>query len=252
MRLYVFTLFVALVTAFTNAMADPPNEPGYAVRSIGHEPYTDWSRFHRILVHPLNVAYTTEFKNAHPTYRKSEISSKDLERARRDFQRAFHNKLARVHPLATDPGPDVLRVDAVLVNPVLNKSGWLQPGSKSLFRGETGVSLVVVLRDSETGAVLHRVKLPRRVGSPGFENSPLNYWGNLRLIFDRVATRVRWALDDRSRLDQLVARDRTGVRPTRITEVSHEVPEHHEAHRHVRSRDSSATAMVAAHAALAQ
>ena len=172
-----------------------PREPGHAVRSGGYEVHTDWSRFRRILVHPLNVAYTTEFKNAHHIDRRSKLNPKDLERARRYFQRAFHKKLASNYPIATDPSPDVLRVDAVLVNPVLDKSWWLQPG-KFILRGETSVNLVVVLRDSETGAPLHRVNLPLRVGSLGFEDSPVNYWGYLRLVFDRVATRVRWALDD--------------------------------------------------------
>ena len=83
----------------------------------------------------------------------------------------------------------------MLVDPVLDKSWWLKPG-KSIYRGEVSHSLVVVLRDSETGSVLHRVKLPLRVGTLGFEDSPINYWGYMRLIFDRIASRVRWALDD--------------------------------------------------------
>jgi hypothetical protein len=70
----------------------------------------------------------------------------------------------------------------------------LQPG-KAIYRGEASFSLVVVLRDSETGTPLHKVKLPLRVGSLGYEDSALNYWGYVRLIFDRVATRVSWALD---------------------------------------------------------
>ena len=176
-----------------------PQEPDQTLRNGGSEPQTesqtDWSRFRRILVHPLNVAYTTKFKNTPHTGPPSEFSSEDLERARRYFQRAFQNKLGRVYPIATNPSPDVLRVDAVLVNPVLDKSWWLRPG-KSIYRGEASHSLVVVLRDSETGSVLHRVKLPLRVGTLGFEDSPINYWGYMRLIFDRIASRVRWALDD--------------------------------------------------------
>jgi hypothetical protein len=165
------------------------------MRSGGQTSHTDWSRFRRILVHPLDVAYTTEFKNAHRRGRPSEFSSEDFERARRYFQRAFENRLARFYPITMDPGSDVLRVDAVLVNSTPDKSWWLLPG-KTLYSGEARVSLVVVLRDSETGAVLHRVDLPLRVGNPSFEESPLNYWGYLRLVFDRVATRVRYALDD--------------------------------------------------------
>jgi hypothetical protein len=174
-----------------------PREPGDTMRSGGHASQTDWSRFRRILVHPLDVAYTTEFKNSRGRWRPSEFSSKDSERARRYFQQAFQNRLARLYPITTDPGSDVLRIDAVLVNPAPEKSWWMLPG-KRLFRGEARVSLVVVLRDSETGAVLHRVDLPLRVsaGRVGFEESALHYWGYLRLVFDRVATRVRYALDD--------------------------------------------------------
>ena len=170
-------------------------EPGHAVQSGAPETHTDWSRFRRILVHPVGVAYTTEFKKAGLTDYPNEFSSKDLERVRRYFQRAFQKQVARGYPIATEPGEDVLRIDAVLVNPVLDKTWWLLPG-KEILRGETGVTLVVVLRDSETGAVLHRVDLPLRVGSLGFQDSPVNYWGYIRLVFDRVASRVRWALDD--------------------------------------------------------
>ena len=175
-----------------------PGGLSYAVRSGGYAPQTDWSRFDRIMVHPINIAYTREFLNARPDDYESEFRTKDLARARRYFNRSFQNKLGRVYPIVADESPDVLRVDAVLVNPVLDKSWWLLPG-KSIYRGATGVSLVVVLRDSETGAALHRVKLPLRVGSLGFEDSALNYWGYLRLVFDRVASRVRWALDDAPR-----------------------------------------------------
>jgi len=172
-----------------------PREPDQAARSGGSEPHTDWSRFRRILVHPVGVAYTTEFKKARLTDYPNEFSSKDLERVRRYFRRAFQRQVARDYPIATEPANDVLRIDAVVVNPVLDKSWWLQPG-KSILRGETGLSLVVVLRDSETGAVLHRVNLPLRVGSLGFESSALNFWGYIRLVFDRVAARVRWSLHD--------------------------------------------------------
>lgn len=175
----------------------PDGAPGglsEAVRSGGYAPQTDWSRFDRIMVHPINIAYTTEFLNARPDDYESEFGVQDLERARRYFQGAFEKRLGRKYPITTDRSSDVLRVDAVLVNPVLDKSWWLQPG-KAIYRGEAGFSLVVVLRDSETGTPLHKVKLPLRVGSLGYEDSALNYWGYVRLIFDRVATRVSWALD---------------------------------------------------------
>jgi hypothetical protein len=176
-----------------------PQEPGDTVRSGGYDSDTDWSRFRRIMVHPIDVAYTTKFKQAHPDDPPSELSAEDLDRVRNYFQRAFEKQVARNYPITTDPSPDVLRVDAVLVDPVLDKSWWLRPGD-SIYRGETRVSLVVVLRDSETGAVLHQVKLPLRIGSLGFEDSALNYWGYIRLVFDRVAMRVRWTLDDAPRL----------------------------------------------------
>jgi hypothetical protein len=172
-----------------------PREPGYALKSGGYAPHTDWSRFHRVLIHPIDVAYTTEFKEASLTDYPNEFGSKDLERARRYFQRAFQKRMSREYPIATTPGRDVLRVDAVLVNPVLDKTWWLKPG-KSAYRGEASFSLVVVLRDSETGTPLHKVKLPMRVGFLGFEDSAINYWGYLRLVFDRVATRVRWSLEE--------------------------------------------------------
>jgi hypothetical protein len=190
-----------------------PRESDHAVRSGGSEShtYTDWSRFRRILVHPVGVAHTMEFKEAGLTEYPNQFDSEDLERVRRYFKRAFQRQLGRYYPLTTEPGEDVLRVDAVLVDPMLDKTWWLQPG-KYVLRGEAGVTLVVVLRDSETGAALHRVNLPLRVGSLGFQSSAVNYWGYLRLIFDRVAARVHWSLHDAPGSTRSIAISPTSVR----------------------------------------
>jgi hypothetical protein len=149
----------------------------------------------QVIVHPLLVRYTPEFL-AHKRRRKHQIQGQDLERIRRHYREVVSAKLASTFSIASKPGPRVVRVDAVLLDHELDKRDWLVP-TRIAFRGAPRIQLVAYLRDSQTGEILDRVGMtlrpdPNRLmkASPGF------YWHYMRRVFDRIATRVRWALED--------------------------------------------------------
>jgi hypothetical protein len=148
----------------------------------------------QVIVHPLLVAYTDEFL-AHQRRRKHQVTGRDLERMRRDYQRVLTEKLAAEFPVASEPGPRVVRVDAVLLNHELDKSDWL--ATKLVFGSGPGVRLVAYIRDSQTGAILDRVGITLRPrANRMMKESPGFYWHYMRRVFDRIATRVRWALEE--------------------------------------------------------
>jgi hypothetical protein len=157
-------------------------------------PHTDWSRFRRILIHPLEVAHTTNFELGAPHHR-SVFGPEEIERARRYFRWAFERLVAEHYPIVTRPGLDVLRVEAVLVDPVLDRGDWLQPGRSTWRRITKTVSLAVVLRDSENGALLHQIELGPLTDRLAVEEGPVQFWGGVRRVFDRAAMQVRWTLE---------------------------------------------------------
>jgi hypothetical protein len=149
----------------------------------------------QVIVHPLSVRYTPDFL-AHKKHRKHQVTGRDLDRMRRHYQEVVTEKLAAGFVIASKPGPRVVRIDAVLVNHELDKGHWLVP-TRIAFVGAPRVQLVAYVRNSETGEILDRVGLtlspdPNRLmkASPGF------YWHYMRRVFDRIGTRVRWALED--------------------------------------------------------
>ncbi len=149
----------------------------------------------QVIVHPLLVRYTPEFL-AHKKKRKHQIEGRDLETIRRHYQEIVTAKLASGFSIASKPGPRVVRVDAVLVDHELDKREWLVP-TRIAFRGAPGVQLVAYLRDSQTGEIFDRVGMTlRRDPDRLMKVSPGFYWHYMRRVFDRIATRVHWALEN--------------------------------------------------------
>ena len=95
-----------------------------------------------------------------------------------------------------EPGPRVLRMDAFLIDHVLDKRDWLVP-TRTVFRSAPRVRLIVFLRDSQSDELVDSVGLTLAPhGSRLMKDSPGFFWHYMRIVFDRIATRVRWALED--------------------------------------------------------
>jgi hypothetical protein len=174
----------------TDSEADQSQAPGdgAVVPSLGG--------YHQILLQPVDLAYTAEFsKDA--WRQRHKIGSRDLERIRRYFAEIVDKELAESHPVATEPGPGVLRIDPILVDAVVDKSDWLAP-ARDTFKKRDKLMLLAVLRDSQTGAIVHRVLVDARsFGDVLVRQDPLNYWDDMRYLLRLLATRVRWALEAR-------------------------------------------------------
>jgi hypothetical protein len=151
--------------------------------------------YQRVLIDPLDVEYTAKFLSDDDR-RDYRIEGKDLERIRRHYVEVVTAKLMAEYPIASKPGPGVLRIDSVLLDPVLDKRDWLVP-TRFVVRGAPRVELIALLRDSRTNEVVDFVGLVIRPHANRLmKDSPGFYWHFMRRIFDQIATRVRWSLED--------------------------------------------------------
>ena len=173
-----------------------PGAP-HRVAALGHPVSPRGARgYSSVLIGPLLVGFTEGFL-ANRDQREHRVQGADLERMERTYREAIGSNLAPEYAISEVPGPCVVRADAILIDHVLDKRDWLSPVQTS-FRSAPRVRLVVFLRDSRSNEVVDTVglTLPPR-GSRLMKDSPGFYWHYMRLVFDRVATRVRWALEDR-------------------------------------------------------
>jgi hypothetical protein len=154
-------------------------------------PGRESGRYQRILVSPLRVAYSNDSGLGW----RRELAPKDLLRFQRYYREAVEKHLGRTHPIAAEPSTDVLRVETVLVDPVVDKSAW-NVAAKNVYSELQTITLIVVLLDSRTGDLVHQVTLPVRLGtSRWLEQNAVTYWGQVRLVFSRVAMRVQRSIE---------------------------------------------------------
>jgi hypothetical protein len=148
-----------------------------------------------VQIGPLLLGFTEGF-GADREQSARRVREADLERLERTYREAVGSKLAPEYAISQVPGPGVVRADAVLIDHVLDKRDWLAPGLTT-FRSAPEVRVVVFLRDSRSDELVDTVglTLPPRSGRL-MVSSPGSYWHYMRLVFDRIATRVRWALED--------------------------------------------------------
>ena len=161
-----------------------PSVSGTSSRSYG-----------KVQIAPLTIGYTRGFLS-NAKLREFQIAGADLERIRRYYLEIITDELATAYPIASEPGPAVVLVDAVLIDLVLDKRDWLLP-TRLVFGGAPRFRLVAYLRDSQTGEVVGRVGFDLKPHANRLmKESPGFYWHFMRQVFDRIATRVRWALED--------------------------------------------------------
>ena len=172
--------------------------PGYPYRGAvsGHPVSPRGARdYSSVLIGTLLVGFTERFL-ADRDQHERRVQGADLERMERTYREVVGSKLAPEFAISEVPGPGVVRADALLIDHVLDKSDWLAPVKVS-FRTAPRVRLVVFLRDSQSDELVDSVGLTLAPhGSRLMKDSPGFYWHYMRLVFDRIATRVRWALED--------------------------------------------------------
>jgi len=131
------------------------------------------------------------------------VREENKERLREILREEFVEKLEKLerYDFTTEPGPDVL----VLVGSVIDVVSNIPPDADCARFGRGGVyltsfgaaTLVVELRDSESGEVLARAADRRAADAPfAFEASAPVAWSQVRRLAKRWATLVRNGLEE--------------------------------------------------------
>jgi hypothetical protein len=193
--LFAGVAILILVPGISPAFDDIASNTQRAAVSARPESSRGAHGYSSVLLAPLLVGFTNEFL-ADRDQNERRIAGADVERMRRHYREIVGPKLPSQFAIAEAPGPGVLRADAYLIDHVLDKSDWLAPVTVG-FRTAPRVRVVVFLRDSQTDELVDSVGLtlaPR--GSRLMRDSPGFYWNYMRLVLDRLGTRMRWALEN--------------------------------------------------------
>ena len=216
-----------LAACTTPGPAIDPNGPTYdgmvPVRDSGMKeawirPDINISSYRQILLLPTEVQFRATRPGADTSmftwqYRNFPLSPADQQKLVDTVTEVFREELAQSRnlTLTTEPGPDVLLVRTSLLD-IVSKVPPEGPGRTEVFLDEIGAAtLVVELRDSQSGETLARA-VDRRAAEPipssiqsgsdvGRVNSVIA-WSEVR----RVAR--RWASVVTQRIDQLYTRGR--------------------------------------------
>ena len=180
--------FIVVATLGTAAAADLPEswdglvevkpkkmDAAYLMPGADFRPYT------RVMIDPTQVAFRKDWMKSVNEDRRElsrRITQEDADRilaaARSNFDDIFAEAFTKAgYPVVTAPGPDVLRVSTAVLNLYVNAPDLPSPGRSVSFTTEAGeATLVIEVRDSQTGALMGRV-LDRREtrGTAGMQMS---------------------------------------------------------------------------------
>jgi len=180
--------FIVVATLGTAAAADLPEswdglvevkpkkmDAAYLMPGADFRPYT------RVMIDPTQVAFRKDWMKSVNEDRRElsrRITQEDADRilaaARSNFDDIFAEAFTKAgYPVVTTPGPDVLRVSTAVLNLYVNAPDVPSPGRSVSFTTEAGeATLVIEVRDSQTGALMGRV-LDRREtrGTAGMQMS---------------------------------------------------------------------------------
>jgi len=137
------------------------------------KPDVDLSSYTKIMFDPVSIAYKTEPQGTgrmRTARRESNfaLTPKQTENMKALFQEAAINALTsdNGYQIVSQPGPDVLRVSSALIDLIVTVPTQQSVGRNRTFAESYGVvTLVVELRDSETGEIFARVADRKEPGS---------------------------------------------------------------------------------------
>lgn len=167
-------LVAALLMGATSAQAAGP-EPAPAwdglkqvnVKGLDQaysRPGATLTGYRRILLDPVEVSFSKDWRpDANDIVTATRVTQADRDRIRADLASLVRREFSRTiaagggYPIAADPGPDVLRVRAHIVDLFINAPGVAQSGRVRSFVWSAGsMTLMVELYDSETGQLIAR------------------------------------------------------------------------------------------------
>lgn len=211
-------LVLAACAGTTKTPAPPQLDPGdvtvdglYRVKdarmaAVYLRPGADLSSYEKVKLELVSISYKSPPKgNMYDRSRANfPLTTEEIVRADELFYEAFAEELAKSsYQLVEHPGPDVLSLEAELIDLVVKAPPQSTTGSSWVFVQSAGeLTLVAELHDSVTGATLARIADRRAVQSPGaaagglYYSSPVNNWSDLRRVFSGWARQLREALDE--------------------------------------------------------
>ncbi len=169
------------------------------------KPGASFAGYDAVVLDPVTIAYKSQPRQATSLNRDRgnfALTAAESDRLRRIFQESFEREIARSQQftLASEVGPNALRVSGHIVNLVVNVPPQL--GNERNFVVKAAeMTLILDVRDSETGDPLARVA-DRRAIQPGsatlgdgFKSGPVANWGAFRDICAGWARVLREGLD---------------------------------------------------------
>jgi hypothetical protein len=146
--------------------------------------------YQKLLVDPAELAHTKGFD-------QGAADSQDLARMKRYLQRVVEKTLSKHYPLVDEPGADVLRVKATVLNLHFRETPEeVDFGAPNLryYVMIRSVALIAELRDSKSGEILYRLADEEFV-NPDYGGVSLTqevkFWGDLEMAFDMWAKKLR-------------------------------------------------------------
>ena len=169
------------------------------------KPDVDISSYTKIMLDPVSIAYKKEprgtgrMRTAHHESNFA-LTPKQTEKMKGLFQESAVNALTsdNGYQIVSHPGPDVLRVSCALIDLVVTVPTQEPVGRSRTFAESYGaVTLVVELRDSETGEIFARVADRKEPGSNVGMNevSRVAVTSDLRRLFKFWSGYLREGLD---------------------------------------------------------
>jgi len=139
--------------------------------------------YNKVIIDPIDVAF---HKNWDPerTGSRFKLSTEERENIRTGVAKIVHEEFVKElekdgnYQVVTEPGPDVLRVQAMIINLYVNAPDTMTSGRSRTYTVNAGeMTLVIQLHDSESGAVIARAVDRREATDTGMmtlSNSVVN------------------------------------------------------------------------------
>ncbi len=171
---------VALISAVALAAKKPPEEWDglklVKVKGIDAayvRPGADVSGYTKIIVDPIHVAFAKDWDKKSTVY-KQKLSTAQLEEIKQKLGKLAEETFGEVlskdngYQIVTDPGPDVMRFSAAIVDLWPRAVDTQEPGRNYTYTTSAGSAVLYAeLRDSETNQLFARVVDGREARNSG-------------------------------------------------------------------------------------
>lgn len=138
-------------------------QPNTRLNAVFVKPDAQIVAYRSVMLDPVQVSFDSNWDPNRGTRSMSaRLNADDIAAIKSDlaelFREIFRDELARGgYQLVDQPGPETLRVTPAIINLFINAPDVSAPGRTRTYTAESGrMTLVVELRDSETGTLLAR------------------------------------------------------------------------------------------------